>query len=430
MSISHQLLLENLFQAAINEVQPKTCMKAYFPDLPEGKLKVVGAGKAAAEMARVAVNYYDHLASGVVITRYGHGLGVNKIGNVRIVEAGHPIPDTRGVAATRSIIELAKNSGPDDVLLCLLSGGGSALLTQPPPGILLAEKQTVTSELLACGAAIDEINCVRKHLSDIKGGRLALAARPAKITTLAISDVSGDTPSSIASGPTVGDPTTFSDARAVLTRYGLEAPASITKYLGEAKVESPKPEHPTLSDAQFHIIASAKDALKAAAKAAKKNGFDAIILGDDIQGEARKVAKIHANIAQKYLNTGKPTVLISGGETTVKLNGSGAGGPNTEYALALSIALHNTPDIYAIACDTDGIDGSEDNAGATIYPDTILRAQRFGLNPHLFLENNDSYSFFKKLDNLVVSGPTLTNVNDFRAILILPGNTVNYKTKY
>lgn len=421
MNAPDQELLEKLFQSAIDAVLPARCMTSYLPDPPTGRTVVVGAGKAAAAMARVAVDHYGDSVSGLVITRYGHGLGATRMGNVEVIEAGHPIPDDRGTAAAEHILELAQSCLSDDLLLCLLSGGGSALLALPAPGLSLGDKQAVTRDLMACGATIDEINCVRKHLSAIKGGRLAIAAQPTPVITLAISDVAGDDPTVIASGPTTGDLTTFADARAILKRFGIEPPEAIARHLSEAKVESPKPDDPRLQTAELHIIAAAKNALTAAAQTTKEMGFEPVVLGDDIQGEAREVAQMHADLARQHQSKGKAVALLSGGETTVTIRGSGGGGPNTEYALALSIALAGNSGIAAIACDTDGIDGSEDNAGAMIFPDTMSRAQTRGLNAQAFLDNNDSYGFFDSLGDLVRPGPTLTNVNDFRAILVRPG---------
>ena len=413
-------LLEKLFRDAVDIVLPSRCVAPYLPDAAAGSTVVVGAGKAAAAMAKTTAEHYGDAVRGLVITRYGHGLGLNRIGGVEIVEAGHPIPDDAGNAAAARILDLVIGCGENDLVLCLLSGGGSALLALPAKGITLADKQSVTHALISSGATIDEINCVRKHLSAVKGGRLAVGAYPAPVVTLAISDVSGDDPSVIASGPTTVDPTTFADARDILTKFAIEPPAAISYYLSAAAVETPKPGDPRLHGGNLHIIAAAKQALDAAAHSARTAGYEAIILGDAIQGEARDVAKTHALLAREYLTQGKPVALLSGGETTVTISGTGGGGPNTEYALALASSLSGAPGISAIACDTDGIDGSEDNAGAMIFPDTLTRAAKLGLDPMSHLENNNSYGFFAPLDDLVIPGPTFTNVNDFRAILIKP----------
>ena len=412
-------LLEQLFRDAIDVVLPSWCVAPYLP-AAAGSTVVVGAGKAAAAMAKVAAEHYGDTARGLVITRYGHGLGLERVGGVDIVEAGHPIPDDTGNAAATHILKLVHECGEDALVVCLLSGGGSALLALPAEGISLADKQAVTHALITSGATIDEINCVRKHLSAVKGGRLAIAAYPAPVVTLAISDVSGDDPSVIASGPTTADPTTFADARDILQKFGIEPPPAVSRHLKVAAVETPKPGDPRLRDGRLHIIAAASQALDAAAQSAEAAGYEPIILGDAIQGEARDVAKTHALLAREHLSRDKPVALLSGGETTVTISGTGGGGPNTEYALALAIALSGTPGIFAIACDTDGIDGSEDNAGAMIFPDTLARAKALGLDPEAHLENNDSYGFFAPLEDLVIPGPTYTNVNDFRAILIDP----------
>ena len=420
MTKPERVLLEKLFRDAVDVVLPSRCVVPYLPDTAGRNIVVIGAGKAAAAMAQIVAERYENAARGLVVTRYGHSLGLNHTGGVTIVEAGHPITDDAGNAAAQRILDLATGCGEDDLGLCLLSGGGSALLALPAKGITLADKQSVTRTLIASGATIDEINCVRKHLSAVKGGRLAIEAYPAPIVTLAISDVSNNDPSVIASGPTTADPTTFADARNILKKFGIEPPPTISHHLNSAEVETPKPADPRLSGRHLHIIATAKQALNAAAHSARMAGYEAIILGDDIQGEARDVARTHALLAREYLTQGKPFALLSGGATTVTISGTGRGGANTEYPLALASSLSGTPGISAIACDTDGIDGSEDNAGAMIFPDTITRAKRLGLNPVSHLENNDSYSFFAPLGDLVVPGPTLTNVNDFRAILIKP----------
>jgi hydroxypyruvate reductase len=420
MNEAERELLESLFRSAVDAVLPERCLTPYLPRAPVGRTVVVGAGKASAAMAQVVVDHYSDSVGGLVITRYGHGLGTSRIGHIDVVEAGHPIPDDAGNMATSRVLDLVRECGPDDLILCLLSGGGSALLTMPAAGITLDDKQDVTRALIASGATIDEINCVRKHLSAVKGGQLALAAHPAQVITLAISDVAGDDPSVIASGPTTADPTTFADARAILNKFDITPPSLISRHLDAALNETPTEEDPRLKNASLYIVASAKQALAAAAQLASERGFESVVLGDEIQGEAREVARAHAALARDYKARGKATALLSGGETTVTIQGSGGGGPNTEYMLALAIELAGEEGICGIACDSDGIDGSEDNAGAMIFPDTLARADALDLVPHVYLTNNDSYGFFTPLRDLVVPGPTLTNVNDLRAILIKP----------
>jgi hydroxypyruvate reductase len=348
------------------------------------------------------------------------------------VEARHPVPDQAGQEAAQQILDLARGLGPQDQLVCLVSGGGSALLTLPAAGLTLADKQAVTQALLRSGATIGEINTVRKHLSAIKGGRLAAAAAPARVVSLAISDVPGDDPAVIASGPTVPDPTTFADARAVLAKYGITEPKAVMAHLAAARDETPKPGDPVFANTRFELIASPQQALAAAAEAALAHNVTPIVLSDRIEGEARDVAAMHAAIAVQLragqLRVGHeivtpPAVLLSGGETTVTVHGKGRGGRNSEFLLALAAALTKDPGgcggIYALACDTDGIDGTEDNAGAIVYPNTVDRAASRGIAIKEALAGNDSYGFFAALGDLVVTGPTLTNVNDFRAILVL-----------
>ena len=420
MNEAERELLEGLFKSAVDAVLPERCLGPYLPPAPAGRTVIVGAGKASAAMAQVVVNHYGNSVGGLVITRYGHGLGTNRIGNIDVVEAGHPIPDDAGNLATSRVLDLVQECGPDDLILCLLSGGGSALLTMPAAGLSLDDKQDITKALITCGATIDEINCVRKHLSAVKGGQLALAADPAPVVTLAISDVAGDDPSVIASGPTTADPTTFAIARAILNKFDITPPPLLSRYLDTALNETPKEGDPRLKNTSLHIVASAKQALAAAAQLAADKGFVPVMLGDEVQGEAREVARDHAALARDFKAHGKAVALLSGGETTVTIQGTGGGGPNTEYMLALAIELAGEDGIYAIACDSDGIDGSEDNAGAMIFPDTLARAGELNLAPQVYLANNDSYGFFAPLQDLVMPGPTLTNVNDFRAILVKP----------
>jgi glycerate 2-kinase len=382
---------------------------------------VVGAGKAAASMAQVVEDLWQGALEGLVVTRYGHGARCKLI---EVVEAAHPVPDAAGRAAARRIIEKVRGLGEDDLVLCLISGGGSALLALPAEGLTLEDKQAINKALLRSGANIGEMNCVRKHLSAIKGGRLAAAAAPACVVTLAISDVPNDDPSVIASGPTVPDPTTRADALEVLRKYGIAEPPAVLEHLAKPSSETPKPGDPAFERTETILLATAQDALRAAAQVARHAGFGPVILGDSIEGEARDVALVHAGIARQIARFGgfanPPCVLISGGETTVTVRGDGRGGRNAEFLLALGIALDGHPDIFAIAADTDGIDGSEDNAGCLLTPDSLARAAALGVDAKQRLAANDGYGFFSALGDLVVTGPTRTNVNDFRAILINP----------
>ena len=412
--------LRGLFQAAVDAAQPALCLPPHLPGPPKGRTIVIGAGKASAAMARVVEENWQGPLSGLVITRYGHAVACEQI---EIVEAAHPVPDAAGEAAARRILQLVQGLTADDLVLCLISGGGSALMTLPADGLKLDDKQAVNRALLRSGANITEMNCVRKHLSAIKGGRLAVAASPAKIVTLSISDVPGDDPAVIASGPTVGDPTTFGEARAILERYGVDTPLSVAAFLEQEAEETPKADDPRLAQCQTIMIATPQVSLEAAAEIARQAGITPVILGDAIEGEARDVGTVHAAIARQVARHGQPAkapaVLLSGGETAVTMRGSGRGGRNGEFSLALAVSLDGNPNIHAIACDTDGIDGSEDNAGVFVAPDTLRRAAEIGLNAKSQLADNNAYGFFEPLGDLVMSGPTLTNVNDFRAILIL-----------
>ncbi len=413
--------LRRLFQAALDAADPALVVPPHLPTPPEGRTIVLGAGKASAAMAAaVEANWpaarLDDL-SGLVVTRYGHGTDCRRI---EIVEAAHPVPDPAGRKAAERILALARGAGPDDLVLCLISGGGSALLSLPAPGLTLEDKQEVSRALLRCGATISEMNCLRKHLSAIKGGRLAAAAAPAKVLSLLISDVPGDDPATIASGPTVPDPTSFAQARAVLERYGIEPPAAVRRHLDAAEDESPKPGDPRLAGTETVIVARPIGSLEAAAEAARKAGAEVRILGDDLEGEARDLGRQQAEEALALTPVEHPLVLLSGGETTVTLTGKGRGGRNGEYLLGLTLAADGDPRLHAIACDTDGIDGSEENAGAQTGPDSLRRAQQLGVDPEACLARHDSFGFFQALDDLVVTGATLTNVNDFRAILLLP----------
>ena len=412
--------LKGLFDTAVASVSADLVIAPALPEPPRGRVVVIGAGKGAAAMARAVEQAWpDHPLEGVVVTRYAHTAPTDRI---RVVEAAHPTPDAAGREAAGEILRLAEGLGTDDLLLCLISGGGSSLMTLPAPGLSLEDKQTVNRALLRSGANIGEINTVRKHLSAIKGGRLAVAAHPARVLTLMVSDVPGDDPAVIASGPTVPDPTTFADARAVLAKYAVEPPAAVAAHLQAAAEETPKPGDPRLAHIDNRIVATPQDALEAAAAAARRAGVTPIILGNAIEGEAREVALVHAGIARQAAEYGQPAprpcVILSGGETTVTVRGNGRGGRNAEFLLALAVALDGRPGIHAIACDTDGIDGTEDNAGAIIGPDTPARAATAGIDLPAELADNNGYGAFAALGDLIVTGPTLTNVNDFRAILI------------
>ncbi|MDK9725666.1 MAG: glycerate kinase [Sterolibacteriaceae bacterium MAG5] len=422
-------LLRRLFAAAVAAADPARCVPPALAELlptpPRGRCIVVAAGKAAAAMARAVEDCWPGdlgQLEGFAVTRYGHGLSCRRI---EVIEAAHPVPDAAGLAAAQRALDSVRGLTADDLVLVLLSGGGSALLALPAEGVSLADKQAVTRSLLKCGAAIDEINCVRKHLSAIKGGRLACAAAPAQVLTLAISDVPGDDASVIASGPTVPDATTCADALAILDRHGVAAPPAVRALLAAGTTETPKPGDERFLKATTRIVATAGDALAAAAEAARAAGYTPLVLGDTIEGEAREAARVLGGIALSCARNGvplaPPCVLLSGGETTVTVRGSGRGGRNAEFLLALALALGGHGRIHAVACDTDGIDGSEDNAGALLAPDTLARARAAGLDARGRLADNDAWGFFDALGDLVVTGPTRTNVNDFRAILIEPG---------
>ena len=421
---SPETLLRAMFDSAVNLALPEHTLPQYLPRKPNGRTIIIGAGKAAAAMARAVEAEWVSLGlagelKGLVITRYGHALETRWI---EVVEASDGVPDAAGVSAAARIHTLVSNLTEADLVLCLLSGGGSALLTLPALGIELDEKRLITRDLLECGATISEINCVRKHLSAVKGGRLAAAAWPAEVVTLAISDVPGDDPAVIASGPTVADPTTLEDAKEVIGKYRIKLPPSIRTHLDRADAETPKPGSSLLEKASVRIIVTPQDALESAAKVARDAGVTPIVLSDSMEGESQDVAHVHGAIARQIMQRGQPwpapCVLLSGGETTVTIRGTGAGGPNSEFLLSLMLSLDGAQGIYALACDTDGIDGSENNAGAIIGPESLGRSLNQGLDPKQYLANNDAFTFFSAIGGLVVTGPTHTNVNDFRAILI------------
>ena len=412
-------LLRRMFDAAIASAQPAVCVPPHLPDPPRGRLVVVGAGKASAAMARAVEDNWPGPLSGLVITRYCYAVPCNRI---EIVEAAHPVPDAAGLHAAERMLNRVGALHADDLVLCLISGGGSSLLPLPAPGVTLDLKQAVTRALLVSGATISEMNCVRRHLSAIKGGRLAAACHPARVVTLLISDVPGDRPVDIASGPTVADPTTSTDALDIVRRYGVELPVSLRELLESGRGESVKPGDPRLAHATVRMIAAPQMALEAAAGVARAAGIPVHILGDAIEGEAREVGKVLAGIALQVAERGQPfnapSVLLSGGETTVTVRGGGRGGRNVEFLLSLALELDGHPRIHALAGDTDGVDGAEEIAGACIGPDSLTRAWSLGMRPKDMLANNDGHGFFKALGDSVITGPTLTNVNDFRAILI------------
>jgi glycerate 2-kinase len=425
--------LEHLYHAAVRRALPLHNMQAFLPPPPNGRTLVLGAGKAAGSMVQAVEAFWpaDAPLEGLVVTRYHHTPprpeGVKQ--RIEIAEASHPVPDAAGLAAAQRILAMAHGLTPDDLVLCLISGGGSALLTLPAEGLSLEDKQLINRALLDSGANIGEMNCVRKHLSRIKGGRLAAACAPARVVTLAISDVPGDDPSIIASGPTVPDATSCADAVAILQRYGIEVPGAIMSLLEQGALETPKPGDPLFAGHEVHLIATPQQSLEAAADAARAAGLDAHILSDEMEGESRDVGKVHAALARAVARRDqpfrKPCVILSGGETTVTVKHQasgmprGRGGRAGEFCMGLAQALQGQAGVWALAADTDGIDGVEDNAGAFVAPETLSRAQSLGMKVDHYLDRNDAYGYFRQLDDLVMTGPTHTNVNDFRAILVL-----------
>src|SRR5437763_873238 len=412
-------LLRAMFDAAIASAQPARCVPPHLPSAPKGRTIVVGAGKASAAMAKAFEDHWRGDLTGLVVTRYGYAVRCKRI---EIVEAAHPVPDAAGLEAAKRILSLVRGLTVNDLVVCLISGGGSALLTLPAEGLTLDDKQAVNRALLKSGATISEMNCVRRHLSAIKGGRLAAACHPAKVVTLLISDVPGDRPMDIASGPTVPDPTTCADALAIIKRYAVDLPKTAMEILASGRGESVKPGDPRLAGSEVHFVATPQMALEAAATVARDAGVRTHILGDSIEGEARDVGKVIAGIALQVARHEQPfsppCILLSGGETTVTVRGRGRGGRNVEVLLSLAIALDGNPGIHAIAGDTDGVDGLEEIAGAYIAPNTLERAWAKGIKPKESLADNDGHGFFDALGDSVITGPTLTNVNDFRAVLI------------
>ena len=413
-------MLRKLFDSAIASVSATRVMPRSLPAPQHGRVALVAVGKAAAAMADVALDRLPALAEALVVSRYGHMTSkLASRSGVELIEAGHPYPDQESIRAADRALDIARNLEAQDHLLVLLSGGGSALLAAPTTGITLNDKQATTRALLESGATIAEINCVRKHLSRIKGGRLALAAGPARVTTLIISDVPGDDPSFVSSGPTVPDQTTLEMARDIIRKYGIAAPTAVLSALDDPCNETPPADSLGLAGVETTIIARSRDALSASGREAAAAGYVVMDLGDQLQAEARHLGASHAALARRLSVDGKPRAIISGGETTVAVqNSAGKGGRNLEYLLGLAIALDGAPGVSALACDTDGIDGTEDAAGAVVMPDTLERAKRAGLDAAEYLRTNNAYPFFAALGDLVMTGPTLTNVNDFRVILI------------
>lgn len=422
MAVEPRRLLLDMFEAAVGAASPEKCLPPHLPVPPKGRTIVVGAGKAGGAMAKAVEDHWPGPLEGLVVTRYGHGAPCTRID---VVEAGHPVPDAAGQDAARRILSLLGGLTPDDLVLCLVSGGGSALLALPAEGVTLADKQAINKALLKSGAAIGEMNCVRRHLSAIKGGKLAAAAAPARVVALMISDVPGDDPCVIASGPTVADPTTSEDALAILRKYAIAAPEHVLAYLASPASETLKPGDPRLDGVENVMIATPQMSLDAAASVARAAGIAPLVLSNSIEGESRDVALVHAAIARQAAGFGQPLpppcVLISGGETTVTVRGKGRGGRNAEFLLALAVALDGHETIHALAADTDGIDGTEDNAGAFLHPDSLARAAAIGVDAKARLADNDGYGFFSALGDLIVTGPTRTNVNDFRALVVLGG---------
>jgi hydroxypyruvate reductase len=419
--------LEQLYRTAVAAAHPATCLPPHLPAAPAaGRLIMLAAGKAAGSMTEVAERHYLDAGAlppgrvdGIAVTRHGYGRPTRI---VPVVEAGHPVPDAAGLAAAERTLALADRAGASDLVLVLLSGGASANWIAPAAGLALAEKQAVTRALLKSGASIGEINTVRKHLSRIKGGRLAARAAPARVVTLAISDVPGDDPAVIGSGPTVADPSTLADARAIVARYRLDLPPAVDRALADAKNETPKPGDAAFAGSEFRLVARPADAFRAATAAVQAAGYECVFLGDRLEGEAREVAGEQAQHARKLAEAGRRAVILSGGELTVTIRGNGRGGPNQEFALALALALDGTQGIAALAGDTDGTDGGagrpDDPAGAFVDATSAARARALGLDPAAFLADNDSTGFFARLGDLLTPGPTWTNVNDFRAILV------------
>jgi len=419
LAIDPRTLLRQMFDAAVAAAQPALCLPPHLPAPPTGRTVVIGAGKASAAMARALEDHWPGPLEGLVVTRYGYEVPCERI---EIAQAAHPVPDEAGLAASRRIADMVTGLTADDLVIALISGGGSSLLVAPAPGLTLADKRAVNSALLASGATISEMNCVRRHLSALKGGRLGALCHPARVVTLLISDVPGDDPRDIASGPTVADPTTCADALAIIDRYAMAVPDAVRRLLESGECETVKPGDRRLARSEVCMITAPQLALEAAARVARDAGIPAHILGDSLEGESRDLGKAMAGIARQVALRGQPfeapCVLLSGGETTVTVRGAGRGGRNVEFLLSLAVALDGRAGVHAIAGDTDGVDGAEEIAGALVAPDTLARAWASGVNPRASLDANDGHGFFRALGDSVITGPTLTNVNDFRAILV------------
>lgn len=405
------------FKVVTDYAHPAQAIADFIPEPPTGKTYIIGAGKATAAMAAAFEKHYPRPVEGVIVTRYGHKLPTQQI---EVLEAAHPVPDIGGIKAVAAMIKLLEKTTENDLIICLLSGGGSALLTAPIEGVSFEDMQGLTDQLLKCGADITEINTVRRHLNIALGGGLAKAAGNTPMVTLAISDVAGDLPSAIASGPTVGDPTSLQDALNILEKYDISAPQSITNALQDPAHETPQPEDPIFENKEYRLIATPKEALEKAKTYWESHQFSTEIFGSEMTGDTNQSAKEHVSkIRAERTQYKTPYALLSGGETTVKVTGQGRGGPNTQFMLQAAIALDGEKGVYGMACDTDGIDGSVDNAGAYITPYTLEKAEKLGLDPEDYLMRNDSYSFFEKIGQLVITGPTHTNVNDYRVFVIL-----------
>ncbi len=420
MTLEPRELLTQMFQAAVRAAQPEHCIAPFLPAPPRGRTIVIGAGKASAAMAQAFEKHWSGPLVGVVVTRYGYAVDCR---HIEIIEAAHPVPDKAGEIAAQRLFRQVDGLTADDLVICLISGGGSSLLPMPGRGVTLADKQDINRALLKSGATISEMNCVRRHLSGIKGGRLAAACAPARVVNLLISDVPGDQPCDIASGPTVADPTTCADALDIVRRYGLDLPAGARHLLESGEGETLKPGDARLAGVETHLIATPQLALEAAAAVARGAGVTPLVLGDRIEGEARDVGKVLGAIALQVRSHGQPAaapcVLLSGGETTVTVRGQGRGGRNVQSLHSSAIIRVGAADVYGLAGDTDGVDGQEEIAGALITPDTLARAWAAGMPPRRYLDDNNGHGFFEGLGDSLVTGPTLTNVNDFRAFLVL-----------
>jgi hydroxypyruvate reductase len=419
MTLEPKTFLTSIFDAAVAAAQPELSIRRFLPEKPKGKTIVVGAGKGSAQMAVALEKAWDAPLDGVVVTRYGYGAPTSRI---HVLEAAHPVPDAAGLAASQVLLDRVAGLSEDDLVIALISGGGSALLPSPPKGLTLDDEIAVNEALLASGAPIAAMNTLRKHISTIKGGRLAAAAHPARVVSLVVSDIPGDNPALVASGPTLPDASSRADALGIVEAYGMKLPAAVRTHLASGAADSPRPDDPRFARNEVHLIASAAVSLEAAAEAARRAGVPAVILSDSIEGEAREVGAVHAAIAREVAIRNqpfaKPVLILSGGETTVTLHGKGKGGRNSEFLLSLALGIDGFHNIHALAADTDGIDGSEDNAGAFADGSSVARMRTAGIDAKVKLANNDAWTAFHAVEDLFVPGPTGTNVNDLRAILV------------